>query len=291
MKRILAVLLLGMLPLFAFAETAVPPLTGRVNDLAGTIAPHLRSPIEARLADFEKETSNQVVILTIPTFEGDDLSSFSQRAFESWKLGQKGKDNGVLILVVKDRLDKGQKKSVRIHVGRGLEGSLPDAICKRIIVDFMKPLMKEGKYEAGFNAGIDQIIAATKGEFTSEVTAAGAPEADGEESSVPLLLILALVGYLIASVVWPLLGGGVAAGSTYLMFASTLAGAMLALSVVAAFLIGWLLAHGIRNVFQSGGFSDYSSSDSGSWSFGSSGGSGGGFSGGGGDSAGGGADD
>jgi len=137
----------------------VPYLAGRVNDLAGILSGNTRSVIEARLAKHEKETSNQIVVLTIASLGGDVLEEFSYQVASTWKLGTKEKDNGVLLLIVKD------DRKLRIEVGDGLEGVLPDVTCGRIIRNQIVPLFKKGKYDEGVSAGVDAIIQAVAGEY------------------------------------------------------------------------------------------------------------------------------
>ena len=115
--------------LLAFALAVaidVPPLRGRVNDYAGVMSQEQARTLESRLAQFEQETGHQVAVLTIPTLNGEDIEGFSIRVAETWKIGKKGFDNGVIfVAAIKDR-------RLRFEVGYGLEGILPDAIVKRI---------------------------------------------------------------------------------------------------------------------------------------------------------------
>ena len=108
-------------------------MKARVNDYAGVIGQEQARALEARLAQFEQESGHQVAVLTIPTLEGEDIEGFSIRVAENWKIGKKGFDNGVILVVaVKDR-------RLRLEVGYGLEGVLPDAIAKQIISDYIVP--------------------------------------------------------------------------------------------------------------------------------------------------------
>jgi len=117
----------------AAAALEVPPLGARVNDLAGLLTPEQRRALESELAAFEGETSHQVVVLTIPSLEGEAIESFSIRVVDEWKIGHRRLDNGVLLLVAaKDR-------RARIEVGYGLEGILPDAVAARIMREVMIP--------------------------------------------------------------------------------------------------------------------------------------------------------
>ncbi len=140
----------------------VPPLKERVTDLGGFLTSTQRQSLEEQLAGIEKATSNQIAVLTIDSLEGDALEDYSLRVAESWKLGQKGKDNGVLILLVKESRD------IRIEVGYGLEGSLPDSLAGTIIRQEIVPHMREGDPLAALSAAVKAIDAATKGEYVPE---------------------------------------------------------------------------------------------------------------------------
>jgi uncharacterized protein len=115
--------------------------------------------LERKLAAFERETSNQIAVLLIPSLEGDSLEDFSIRLAEKWKIGQQGRNNGVILLVVKN------DRKLRIEVGYGLEGALPDALAGTIIRNEIASRFREGQFYQGIEAGINSIIAATKGEY------------------------------------------------------------------------------------------------------------------------------
>jgi uncharacterized protein len=140
----------------------VPMLQGYVNDYAGMISPSAKSKIEERLRAFEQSDSTQIVILTIPSLEGENLEEFGIKVAETWKIGQQVKDNGVLFIVSK------QERKIRIEVGRGLEGKLTDLTAGRIIDLVIKPRFKQGDFDGGFIAGVSSLIDATRGEFSAE---------------------------------------------------------------------------------------------------------------------------
>jgi uncharacterized protein len=137
----------------------VPQYQGYVTDLAVMISPAERQRLEQMLFAFEQSDSTQIAVLTIPSLEGDSLENFSIRTVEAWKIGQKNKDNGVLLLVSKS------DRKVRIEVGRGLEGVLTDLLAGRIVDQVITPRFKTGQIDEGFAAGISAIIDATRGEF------------------------------------------------------------------------------------------------------------------------------
>ena len=133
-----------------------------MNDNAGVLAAPERQALEESLAAFERETSNQIVIAVFASLEGQSLEDFTWRLAESWKVGQKNKNNGVLLAVfMKDR------KS-RIEVGYGLEGVLPDGLCARILRNELAPHFKEGDYAGGLKAAVTAIQQATRGEYAAE---------------------------------------------------------------------------------------------------------------------------
>lgn len=137
----------------------VPAFQGYVNDYANLISPGARQQLTELLSAFDQSDSTQVAILTIDSLEGEDLEGFSIRVVDQWKVGQQGKDNGVLLLVAK------QERKIRIEVGRGLEGVLTDLLSGRIIDQAIAPAFRAGQIDQGFINGAQAIIAATRGEF------------------------------------------------------------------------------------------------------------------------------
>lgn len=133
-----------------------------VTDQTGTLTQSQINDLQQKLVNFEKETSNQVVVYVTQTLGGESLEESSYEIAQQNGIGQKGKDNGVLLFIV-----IGDRK-LRIEVGYGLEGALPDALCDQIIRKEITPLFKQGKYYDGIDAGVDAIISATKGEYTQD---------------------------------------------------------------------------------------------------------------------------
>lgn len=176
MIRRFALLLILSFPPLALMATEVPYLSKRVTDAAEVLSATTIQDLERRLKEHEDSTSNQVAILTIASLEGEALEAFSIRVVDTWKLGQKGRDNGVLLLVVT------QDRKVRIEVGRGLEGSLPDITCGTIIRKDIVPRFKEGDYDGGVTAGVEGILSAIRGEYTAE------PDAMESANLAPVLI-------------------------------------------------------------------------------------------------------
>jgi len=167
----------------------VPPLSGRVVDSAGMLSARTVEEINALLEQHEKETSNQVVVLTIPSLEGDILEEYSLKAAEIWKLGKKGTDNGVLLLIAKN------DRKMRIEVGYGLEGNLTDGICSRIIRNEITPKFKSGDFDGGTLAGVKAILATIKGTYTpTEESAVNTGGSDLTERIITGLIFFVVVG-------------------------------------------------------------------------------------------------
>ena len=146
--------------LFALKIPARPE--GYVSDYAGLLPPASRARLEEELAHFEKETSNQIEVAIFSSLEEESLEDFSIRLAEQWKIGRKGKDNGVILLIFKN------DRKVRIEVGYGLEAVLTDAVAKLIIENEITPRFREGKFDEGIERAVDALRAATRGEYEAE---------------------------------------------------------------------------------------------------------------------------
>lgn len=142
----------------SIADVVVPALKSRITDLTATLTPHEVNQLDQKLAAFEKNKGSQIAILIVPTTQPESIEQYSMRVAETWKLGRKGIDDGVLLLIAKN------DRSLRLEVGYGLEGALPDAIAKRIIAEIITPHFKQGHFAEGITAGTDAILAVIKGE-------------------------------------------------------------------------------------------------------------------------------
>ena len=156
---ICTVLLLTFLVDSGLLALDVPPLKGRVNDYADMLSAYTEGQLEGILRDLEKTDSTQIVVLTIPSLEGNVIEDFSIKVAEQWKIGQKGLDNGAILLVAK------RDRAVRIEVGYGLEGSLTDLMAGRIIRNVIVPQFKAGNFDQGVLDGIQAISGVVRGEF------------------------------------------------------------------------------------------------------------------------------
>jgi uncharacterized protein len=156
--RLGAGLLLLLVSALASAQVPVPPLTGRVVDLTGTLSGGAVARIESKLADVEAKKGAQIAVLIVPTTQPEEIEQFGIRVEDTWKLGRKKVDDGVYLIVAKD------DRRVRIEVSYGLEGALPDAVANRIITETITPHFKLGDYDGGVEAGINQIVSVVNGE-------------------------------------------------------------------------------------------------------------------------------
>lgn len=154
---LLTVCVLWALP--AIASPEFPKLTGRVVDSAGMLSSAARQRLDSALSGHERASTNQLVVVTLADLQGYDIETYGHQLGRHWKIGRKGADNGVLLIVAK------QERKVRIEVGYGLEGQLTDAISANIIQSIILPTFKRGQFEHGIEAGATAIVQALGGEY------------------------------------------------------------------------------------------------------------------------------
>src|SRR5450830_683120 len=174
-----------------------PALTGRIVDQANIIPAETRSAIEPKLADLEAKSGIQLVVATVTSLEGQEVEPYANELFRSWKLGEKAKNNGVLLLVAPT------ERRVRIEVGYGLEGTLTDALSKVIITNAITPRFKSGDFSGGISRGIDDIITVLTTD-ASEWGKRPSLRLDSQQSTDPfnwliVLLVIAIGAGLIVS--------------------------------------------------------------------------------------------
>ncbi len=296
MVRALAFALAGIVAIPAAAWEAgtdglapIPPLSARVTDLTGTLSGGERQSLEGKLAQWERETGNQFVVLIVPATTPEPIESYSIRVAEAWKIGRKGQDNGVLFLVAKN------DRKMRLEVGYGLEGALTDATSRRIIAETVAPEFRQNRFAAGIDKGVDQVVDVVRkgGLPPAPQRSSGLTLSPGKLDSlfgvfVPIVFVVVpLVGLALRSIFGkPLgaaIGGGVTGVAAWFVAGSIVIGvivAMVAFVIILGMGLGGGIARGGR-YGSSGGWTG-----GGGWSGGSSGG---GFSGGGGSFGGGGA--
>ena len=175
-----------------------PALTGRIVDQENIIPAETRSAIEPKLADLEAKSGIQLVVATVTSLEGQEVEPYANELFRSWKLGEKAKNNGVLLLVAPN------ERRVRIEVGYGLEGTLTDALTKVIITNAITPRFKAGDFSGGISRGIDDIITVLTTD-ASEWQKRPSLRLDNQQTTDPAtwLLIAALIALFTLLIVSP----------------------------------------------------------------------------------------
>jgi uncharacterized protein len=283
--RAAAVGALLLVCLSTFAEDRlIPALTGRVVDETDTLSAQQKSALEAKLQAFEQHKGSQIAVLITGTTFPESIEPYSIRVAEAWKIGRKQVNDGILIVVAKS------DRTMRLEVGYGLEGAVPDAIARRLVDEVFIPGFRDGKFYEGLDAGIDRLIKVIDGEPLPEVSRA--PTARGNSGSLQSYFVIFLVatlgiGGVLRRVLGPLpaalvVGGGIGVLAWLIVapiFVAAIAG-------VVAFIMT-LLGGAAPGRFGGGG-GGFGGGGFGGGGFGGGGG-GGGFSGGGGGFGGGGA--
>ncbi|MGW8169729.1 MAG: TPM domain-containing protein [Sulfurovaceae bacterium] len=270
------VLLIGEL----YGEPKFPPLNNsRVVDEASLFDLSQKSILEQKLADYERNSSNQIVIVTLKSLDGYDISDYGYQLGRHWGIGQAKKNNGVLLIIAPN------ERKVRIEVGYGLEGALNDATANTIIQKDILPFFKSGNYYEGTGKGIDSIIKVTKGEYTSE------PRKDIKKGSIfeylmPILFLFIMISNIFfkkgsarkSKIIPALVSSGIAGIISWVMFAIIPISIAIAVIIFLIVLFGHLSPLNSYNSRSGGDFGGFSRS---SGSFGGFSGGGGSFGGGG----------
>ena len=280
MCRLLLACCLALASLCAVAQVAVPVLKDRVTDLTASLSATQRDALEARLAAFEAKKGSQIAVLLVPSTRPEEIEQFATRVFDQWKLGRKGVDDGLLLVVAKE------DRRLRIEVGYGLEGVIPDSVARRVISETITPRFRANDIPGGLEAGLGQLMRLVEGESLPPAPPAAAPKGrggpdvgDAMEWLVPLLAFVVIGGSVLKRVL------GRFPGALVTGLLAGLAGWVLVSLGVAIFLV---IAGFVLSFVNTGGWRG-----GGGWSTGgggwSPGGGGSGWGGGGGSSGGGGA--
>lgn len=169
------------------ADLVLPPVPDQfVYDPTGLLSIPVRQQLQQKLEQFERESSNQVLVAIVPDLQGETIEDFGIRLAERWKPGQKGRDNGVILLVAR------QERKARVEVGYGLEGALPDAVTKSILENEVLRGFKAGNFDGGISAGVTAILQATRGEYSAK---------SNQITLLPVLIFF-LFFFLILYLIW-----------------------------------------------------------------------------------------
>jgi uncharacterized protein len=255
--------------LAAWSLVAVPELSRRVTDLTATLTVGQIAELETTLARFEARKGSQIAVLIVPTTQPEDIAQFGIRVAEQWKIGRDRIDDGVILIVA-----KGDRR-LRLEVGYGLEGAIPDAIARRVIAEIITPRFKEGDYFGGIDAGVRQLMRLIEG----EALPAPKPRLRAAGDDIFGLLV---IGGVIAGWLLSLLMSRPAAGAVAALGSGALGAVLLGLTPLLLMIAGFVffaVASGFRNGggwSSGGGLGGGLGRGGGSW-----GGGGGGFGGGG----------
>jgi uncharacterized protein len=246
---------------------AIPVLKTHITDLTQTLTTEEQSQLDAKLMAFEQQKGSQIAVLIVPTTQPEAIEQYSIRVVDVWKLGRKKVDDGILILVAKN------DRKMRIEVGYGLEGAIPDLYAKRVIDEVIKPKFKQGDYYGGINSAVDTIIGMISGEALLPAMNPSASDNNSSSTTLGIIFLAIIVGAILRLMLGGFRAGLITGGITGLLMwvfsGALVVGVVSALGVFIATLIG------ITNFTSGGGFGGGSSGGS-SWGGGGGGGFGGG---------------
>ncbi|SCY63887.1 uncharacterized protein SAMN05216420_11130 [Nitrosospira sp. Nl5] len=238
--KVLALIALLLSASLSGAEVAVPPLKSPITDLTGTLSQGEIAQLEQKLAAFEAKKGSQIAVLLVPTTQPETVEQYSIRVAEAWKLGRKGVDDGVLLVIAK------QDRVSRIEVGYGLEGVLPDAVAKRIVDEIMIPEFRQGDFAGGIAAAIGRLMGVIEGEPLPPPRSNRGNGAAGAgivlDSIIPIFIGLIVLGKILQSLFGRLIGAtvmSVTAGLMgWLIFSSIIIAMVIAVLVLLISLFG-----------------------------------------------------
>jgi uncharacterized protein len=212
------------LPAFS-APMAIPALISPVTDLTQTLSPQSQQSLAQKLNQLSKEKGSQIAVLIVDTTQPEDIAQFGIRVAEAWKIGRDKQDDGVIIIVAK------ADRKMRIEVGYGLEGAIPDLTAKRVISETMAPRFRQGDFEGGLNAAIDQLTALIAGE------ALPAPQKQSSQSGgllewLPILMFVAIFTGMVLRSIFGTYAGSALNGGALSVLVWVLGGALLTVGLV-----------------------------------------------------------
>lgn len=225
----------------------IPALQTRVTDLTQTLTQDQQGQLEAKLAAFEQQKGSQIAVLIVPTTKPEEIEQYSIRVVDAWKLGREKQDDGVLVLVAKN------DRKMRIEVGYGLEGAIPDLTAKRIVTEIMTPSFKQGDFYGGINNATDKLIGLVSGEQLPPPPASQAFNGQSFESMLPILLFGGLILGGILRAMFGNFFGGVLNGGAIGVLAWILGGGLLA-AILFGIVAFFITVVGHSGMGQAGGY-------------------------------------
>jgi uncharacterized protein len=193
----------------AGALVPIPDLSRRVTDLTSTLSAAQANALENKLAAFEAKEGSQIAVLIVPTTQPEDIAQFGIRVGDAWKIGRKNVDDGVILIVAKD------DRKLRLEVGYGLEGAIPDAVAKRVIAETITPYFKAGDFAGGIDAGVTQLMRLIEGESLPPPQKTPA----GQSANGSFMFVLfggIILGFILSAILGRVMGGmlaGLGAGA------------------------------------------------------------------------------
>ncbi|HEY0562923.1 MAG TPA: TPM domain-containing protein [Methylophilus sp.] len=221
------------------ALQAIPALSSPVTDLTQTLTAEQQQALAAKLSAFSREKGSQIAVLIVPTTAPEDIAQYSIRVAEAWQVGRDKQDDGVIMLIAKN------DRKMRIEVGYGLEGAIPDLTAKRIISEVMAPYFKQGDFYGGLNASTDQVMRLIQGE---QLPAPAKAENGGKSlfELLPIIMVAAIVGGMVLKSMFgtffgSALSGGLIAALAWIFGATLIA---IILAAIAGFIFTLVMGSG-----------------------------------------------
>jgi len=228
---------LGIILLLFFttvrAQVEIPELSHRVTDLTATLSDQQATALENKLAAFEAKKGSQIAVLIVPSTQPEDIAQFGMRVAEAWKIGRKNVDDGVILIIAKE------DRQLRLEVGYGLEGAIPDAIAKRVIAETITPLFKVSDYVSGIDAGVTQLMQLIEGETLPEPHQKQTVQLN-EEAFMFFLFGGLIAGFILSAILGQVMGGmvaGLGAGALATLFFG-FSFAVVLIGVIIFFIVG-----------------------------------------------------
>ncbi|MDP8566778.1 YgcG family protein [Methylophilus aquaticus] len=245
--------LLGIVSIGSHAAdglVAMPALNSAVTDLTQTLSAEEQTALNQKLTQFSQQAGSQIAILILPTTQPEEISQFGIRLAEAWKIGREKQDDGVIVIVAK------QDRKMRIEVGYGLEGAVPDAVAKRIIAEQLTPAFKQGQFYQGLNLATDSLIRLIQGEQLPAPGRQEAAQAGGVMHWLPILMFVAIfAGAILRGMLGAFFGSAVT-GGVLAVLAGWLGATLLVMGLVglAAFIFTLAMGSGGQGGMPMGGF-------------------------------------
>ncbi|MGQ2966710.1 TPM domain-containing protein [Methylophilus sp.] len=244
-------LLAGLSAHAANGLVEIPPLTSAVTDLTQTLSAEEQTALNEKLTQFSQQTGSQIAVLILPSTQPEDIAQFGIRLADAWKIGREKEDDGVIVIIAK------QDRKMRIEVGYGLEGAIPDVVAKRIIAEQLSPAFKQGQFYQGLHLATDTLIKLIQGEqLPAPAQRQPAAAQQGLMHWLPILMFAAIIGGAILRGMFGAFFGSAATGGALAVLAGFFGAGLLVMGLVglAAFIFTLAMGGGQGGLPIGGGF-------------------------------------